>query len=297
MRMLLRLFSPAWCALILSVHCFSQAQTDSAWLVRRYRPGESLSYRMTATNQTKDRVTHYEARAVGEVKQDSAGTWFEEYAWSDLRTNDQRVALPASSRIFRQRLSLAPAYRIAIPDVRRIHPGLVGPVVDLLTFYADVQIAMREPGLSRSGDHVYVNDGTPNSWADGTHIVLGEDAIDFDISLEDMNYSDSVATLIVRHLPPARPSVTLSAPWMRDPVGGTPNNWVQVAKRDSGGFVASVGKETFVATIRLSLVDGKVLRATLDNSVDVSERECRDSSLTLCSPPVRYQIRRRVEIF
>jgi hypothetical protein len=83
---------------------------------------------------------------------------------------------------------------------------------------------------------------------------------------------------------------------MRVPVGRSPNNWVQVAKRDSGGFVASVGRETFAASIRLSLADGKVLSATLDNQVDVMERECRDSSLTLCSDPIRYRIRRRIEI-
>jgi hypothetical protein len=274
-----------------------QAQTDSAFIVRRYRPGETLTYSMRGTNQDRDRVTHYEARAVGVVKKDTSGAFFEEYAWSNLRINDERIALPPASQRFRQRLSLAPSYRLAIPDLGRIHPGLVGPVVDLLTFYADIQVAMREPSLSRSGDHVYVNDGNPNSWADGSRILVGEDVIDFDISLADVDLSDSVVTLVVRHVPPARPAITLSAPWMREPVGETPNNWVQVSRGDTGGYVAAVGKETFVASIRLSLVDGRVLTATLDNSVDVLERGCRDSSLTLCGAPVRYRIRRRIEIF
>jgi hypothetical protein len=280
-----------------SVPSVSPAQTDSTWLIRRYREGEKLLYRMTATDHAKDRVTHYEARAAGEVRKDSAGTFFEEYAWSDLRINDERVTLPPASLKFRQRLSLAPSYRLAIPDLSRIHPGLVGPVVDLLTFYADVQLAMREPALAQPGDHVYVNDGNPNSWADGSRILTGEDAIDFDITVADMNLTDSVVTLVVRHVPPARPAITLKAPWMRVPVERSPNNWVQVSRRDSGEFVASVGKETFVASIRLSLADGKVLTATLDNQVDVLERECRDSSLTVCGDPVRYQIRRRIEIY
>jgi hypothetical protein len=284
-------------ALLSAIPFVSPAQTDSTWLVRRYRPGEKLLYRMTATNKGKDRVTHYEAQATGQVKKDSAGTLFEEYAWSNLRINDQYVTLPPASVRFRQRLSLVPSYRLAIPDLHRLHPGLVGPVVDLLTFYADVQLAMREQGLAQSGDHAYVNDGNPNSWADGGRILTGEDAIDFDITLADVDLTDSVVTLVVRHVPPARPAITLKAPWMRVPVGGTPNNWVQVSRGDSGGFVASVGKETFDASIRLSLADGKVLTATLDNQVDVLERECRDSSLTLCNDPVRYQIRRRIEIY
>jgi hypothetical protein len=34
--------------------------------------------------------------------------------------------------------------------------------------------------LLRSGDHVLVRHGKPNSWADGNYILFGQDAIDFD---------------------------------------------------------------------------------------------------------------------
>ena len=272
------------------------AQGDSSSLVRRYREGEKVFYRMTGTNQGKDDAIHYEARATGVVRRDTDGTFYEELAWSGLRVNDARVPLSGRSMNFRERLSLSPSFRLAIPDLRGLHPGLVGPVVDLLTFYADVQLAVRQSGLRQGGDHVYVNDGLPNSWADGTRILTGEDAIDFDITLADLNLADSVATLIVRHVPPARPAITLRAPWMRDPVAESPNNWVQVARRDSASYVASVGRETFEASIRLSMSGGRVLSATLDNLVEVVERVCRDSSLTVCGDPVRYRIRRRVDI-
>ena len=251
---------------------------------------------MSATNRGKEGVTHYEARAAGVVRKDSSGAWHEEYAWSDLRVNDRRVVLGPSSVRFRQRLSLSPSFRLAIPDMHGINPGLVGPVVDLLTFYADVRIALREPALAGSGDHVYVNDGSTNSWADGSRIVTGEDAIDVDITLADVNTTDSVATLVIRHVPPARPGIALAAPWMNVPVEETPNNWVQVARNDTGGFVAAVGKETFVASIRLSLVDGRILTAALENNVVVTERACGDSSLARCGDPVRYRIVRRIEI-
>lgn len=296
MRMLVLLLAPACLALISSIPSPSPAQSDSPLLSRRYRPGEKLSYRMSATNKGKNRVTHYEAVATGEVRRDSSGAFYEEYAWSNLAINDVRVSLPPASRQFRQLLSLSPSYRLAIPNLSRVHPGLVGPVVDLLTFYADVQIAMREPGLVQAGDHAYVNDGTPNSWADGSRVLVGEDAIDFEITIADVNLTDSVVTLVVKHVPPAHPAITLRAPWMEAPVGASPNNWVQVSKSDSNRCTASVGRETFVASIRLSLADGRVLTATLDNQVDVLERDCADSSLTRCGDPVRYRILRRVEI-
>ena len=272
-----------------------RAQSDTTTLFRRYTPGERIVYRMSATNQGRGSVTHYQVRADGEVKRDTDGTMFEEYAWSDLRVNDGRVPLPVQSREFRERLSLSPAFRLAIPDLSRLHPGLIGPVVDLLTFYADVQLAIREP-LHQSGDHVYVNEGSVNSWADGKRILTGEDAIDFDITLADVNVRDSVVTLVVRHVPPAHPAIALRAPWMRVPVAETPNNWVQVARADTGSFVASVGRETFEATIRLGLGSGRILSATLDNDVQVLERVCSDSLLTSCGAPRRSTIRRRIEI-
>ncbi|HMK37891.1 MAG TPA: hypothetical protein VK569_01030, partial [Bacteroidota bacterium] len=252
------LLASAYAALGLAVPSAGRAQTDSAWLIRRYRPGEKILYRISATDQGRNGVTHYEARATGEVKRDSAGIFYEEFAWSDLKINDERIVLPPSSLNFRQRLSLSPAYRPGIPDVRRLHPALVGPVVDLLAFYADVQLAMREPGLTQTGDHVYVNDGNPNSWADGSRVLTGEDAIDFDITLTDVNLADSVVTLGVRHVPPARPAISPGASWMQAPPGGSPNNWVQVSRSDSGGFIAAVGRESFESSIRMSLEDGRI---------------------------------------
>jgi len=297
-RAIASLFARTLVVLVTAAACIPRlalAQADTTTLVRRYTEGEELAYRMTATNQGKGSVTHYEALASGVVKRDTDGTMYEEYSWSDLRVNDARVTLPPASRAFRERLSLSPSFRLSIPALAHLHPGLIGPVVDLLTFYADVQIAMRQ-SLRQSGDHVYVNDGNTNSWADGKRILTGEDAIDFDITLADVNTRDSAVTLIVRHVPPANPAIALRAPWMRVPVAGTPNNWVQVARADSATYVASVGRETFDATITLRLGSGKVLTATLDNHVQVLERVCTDSLLESCGSERRYTIRRRVEI-
>ncbi|HEY0784463.1 MAG TPA: hypothetical protein VGD62_01250, partial [Acidobacteriaceae bacterium] len=143
----------------------------------------------------------------------------------------------------------------------------------------------------------------PNSWADGTQVVLGQDAIDFDLTLQSIEPSTQnatqiktqIATLVVRHLPPAQQKIQLAAPWMREPVGSAPNNWVEVEK-NKGGYDAEVGLETFAATIRLSLPSGRILSATLENPVDVRARSCDDASLTTCGPPQTYRIVRHITI-
>jgi hypothetical protein len=83
---------------------------------------------------------------------------------------------------------------------------------------------------------------------------------------------------------------------MRTPVTDVPNNWVQVTKFADGRYIASVGKETFLAQIWLSVASGKIVSAGLENPVEVFERECKDEALTQCGVGTRYQILRQIQI-
>src|SRR5687768_6735543 len=61
------------------------------------------------------------------------------------------------------------------PDVSKA-PGLVGPVTDLLTFYADLFLAIHGgPVLRNVGDRFYFENPVAPSWADGKVVILGED--------------------------------------------------------------------------------------------------------------------------
>jgi len=57
-----------------------------------------------------------------------------------------------------------------------------------------------------------------------THVLIGESAIDFDMTLKTvMRRRDGV--LVVRHVPPEKSAVKLPTAWMQTPVGNAPNNW------------------------------------------------------------------------
>jgi len=265
-------------------------------LKRQYREDERLVYRMKASNRDRLRTATYEATARGVVKRDSAGTFYEEYQWSDIVWNGTAFDLPEANRAFRQVLSLAPSHTPALPDFSTLHPRLVGPTADLMTFYSDVWLAMRQPNLRQAGDRARVNHGDASSWADGTRVLLGEDSIDFDMVLGDVSTSGGTRELTVRHVPPERPKIKIPADWMRPPVVDVPNNWVQVIKLGEGRYAAAIGKETFDAQIRLSLANGRIVSASLTNPVDAFERECKDEALTQCGDGVRYGILRQIQI-
>lgn len=270
------------------------ASSERAGLfTRHYRAGEKLSYHMTATNQDRLKTISYQANADATVKQDSAGAFYEEYRWSGSEWNGQSVRVPSE---FRQLLSLDPNFKPVFPDIGHAGSGLVGPVLDLMTFYVDLGLAVRHAGLTHPGDHVYISHGGPNSWAAGEGLILGEDAIDFDLTLQSVNQEKKTITVLVRHVPPPHPQIHLPAAWMQTPVSDAPNNWVEVGRESNGKYRASIGKETFDDVIITSLTDGRILSATMDNPVDVLECQCDDAALTVCGKPIRYEIRRKIAI-
>ena len=63
-----------------------------------------------------------------------------------------------------------------------------------------------------------------------------------------------------------------------------------------GKFLGAVGKETFNDEIVLSLSDGRIVSATMDNRVQTVERECSDSNVTECGEPRPHFISRKIEI-
>lgn len=268
------------------------APTGQSPFLRRYREGEKLTYHMKAVNED----WHYEIQADGIVKKDAAGTYFEEYAWSNLISDNQKAALSPASQAFRQQLSLDPNHNPSIPNLSEVEPNLMGPILDFLTFYVDMWLAVKSGQLVHAGDHFYFKHNAPNSWADGTRVLIGEDAIDFDCTLKDVNRADNTATLVVRHVPPEKPEIRLPASWMRKPVADTANNYVQVSKGKDGKYWAGVGKEIVDVEIKVSLTDGKILSASMDNPVQTIERECEDAALTRCSDPKPHPIRRQIEI-
>jgi hypothetical protein len=262
-------------------------------LQRQYREGETLVYKMTGVNE----AWHYTIQADGVVKKDAAGPYYEEYRWSNLQTDGQTTPLSADTPAFRQRITLDPNQNPSAPDISKVDPKLIGPVMDFMTFYADLWLANKLGQLKKAGDHFYFrNPMPPSSWADGTHVLIGESEIDFDMTLKAVDAAAGTAMLVVKHVPPEKSAVQLPAAWMQKPVGDLPNNWVGVQKEQNGSYTAAAGQENFTVEIRVSLADGKILSATMDNPVKTIERTCEDQALTKCGEAKPHDILREIQI-
>lgn len=260
---------------------------------RQYREGERLTYHMKAVNE----AWHYEIDAAGVVKKDASGRFFEEYHWTDMTSSRQAVSLAKSAGDYRQKLSLDPEQNPSAPNLTNVDAKLVGPITDLMTFYSDLWLASKLGVLKKAGDHFYFrNPMPPASWADGSRVLVGEDAIDFDMTLKTMDTVAGTAILEVKHVPPKDSPLNLSAAWMWEPVGAGPNNWVQIVKNSQGKYEAGVGLETFTVDLTISTADGHIVSATMENPVSTIERLCEDELLTTCGPAKRHEILRKIEL-
>ena len=261
-------------------------------LARQYQAGQALAYRMTADNDG----WHYTVEARAVVARDAGGTFHEDYAWSNLVSDGQAATLSPAMTAWRQSLSLDPDRMPAPPDLSQADPRLIGPITDLMTFYADLWLAAKFNRLNAPGDHFYFPNPMVPSWADGTRVLTGADAIDFDMTLKSLDATAGTAVLEVRHVPPPQPKLHLPAPWMSSVLAGPANNWVEVRKLDDGTFRAAVGVETFDVDITVSTRDGHMLRAEMTNPVKTVERICTDAALTQCGDAKPHDILRKVEI-
>lgn len=293
---------------VMTVHTVSEGQMNYATLEfrmvagqgaftqnplhRQYRAGEALAYQMHGVNGSWE----YSVRADGTVKQDASGKFTEEYQWSKMQSGGQPVPLRADMSEFRQRITLDPGTMPSVPDLTKVDTKLIGPITDLMTFYVDLWLANKLGQLEKAGDHFCFRSPIPaSSWADGTRVILGQSAIDFDMTLKSVDTIAGTAALEVKHVPP-KAALKLPAAWMETPVGILPNNWVGVTKQSDGSYIAGVGEETVDVLVTVSLEDGKILSATMNNPVKTVERTCRDQALTECDAAKSHLIVRKVEI-
>ncbi len=262
-------------------------------LRRQYSEGQKLAYHMKGVNES----WHYEIDAEGIVKKDSSGRFFEEFRWTNMISDGHPVSLAPSAIAYRQKLTLDPAQNPSAPDLKDADPKMIGPITDLMTFYADLWLPSKLGVLRKAGDHFYFhNFMPPSSWADGKRVLVGEDAIDFDMTFKSLDPASSTAQIEIKHVPPQKQALPLKADWMKEPVASAQNNWIEITRNSDGKYEAGVGLETFAVELNVSTTDGHIVSATMDNPVNTVERICEDESLAKCSEPKRHEILRRIEI-
>ena len=271
-----------------SLHA-QQTSKDSEKFQSRYKDGAVSHYLMTGNNDG----WQYAIRATDTMKCDASGRYYEEIGWSDFTSNAQQTLTPASLAL-RQTVSLDDASYMRIPNLANVQPLLIGPITDTLTFYSDLLLATKAK-LMQPGQTAYVSRTSPNSWADGQRVLLGQDVVDFALSVESVNPAENTETLLIQHVPRPVLHVEQPAKWMQESTSAKPNNFIQISK-EGDSFVAETGKESFDVRLVLDTRDGSILSASMHNPVALTVRTCKDRELTQCGSAAPKTILREITL-
>jgi hypothetical protein len=281
--------------LVIFSTALSSAVAAESIFVRSYTEGQNVTYLMQGRNQDGGELHTYRASSAATVYRESDGTFFENVAWKNLVFDDQAVQLDPVSVAFRQQISLDPAFDATkhLPQQNGIDYRLRPASDDLMNFYVDLQLAAKLSMLKKSGDHFYLNYAQPTSYRNGQ----AETCVDFDVTVESVDSTSSTATVSVKHVPPAKACVKLSAPWMETPVSGDhPNNVIQTIPQPGGTFKITLGREEIDVDLKVDLTTGKILNGRLLDQFKLLDRICADQAGNGCGSPISYEQTRDITI-
>jgi hypothetical protein len=264
---------------------------------RRYEEGEHILYKLKGRTQSPTGMVVYRAKARSEVRKKNKKEFVEEFKFEEVSIDDKPIVLDENHTPLDLKLSLNSKSRLSFPDFSKVHPAIVGLSLDLMTIYADLQLVQKNWDIKKDGDNFYLKDSKSNSWADKTYLVQAEDAIDFSMSVLKRDEEAKTLEILIKHVPPEKESIKLKADWMKKPIGHRPNNWLQVKKLSAKKFAVSVGKEIIEVKIKLDLLYGKIIDASLDNTIEIKERICFDETYLFCGRTNEYELKKEFLLY
>lgn len=236
---------------------------------REYKEGEVIRYRLTTESDEGNRQGKTVAIAELKTARDS-GYFSEEVSWLNktVYLNDSFNLDEVARKVKPYRISLDPKGSVQLPKFEVAE--MIGEVTDLNTFFVAISPAFNIQRLTLSNPR-FIKPGTvQGNFGDGKMILKGEDCLQVNVTLlsQDKNYS-----IIQTEFSP--PSKSCLSPIL-DTIGKksfqVPNNF-QMIRKAEGDFVHVLwGVESFTVTSKLENKTGKIIEATMTNTLNLKMR-------------------------
>lgn len=266
---------------------------------REYRPGEVLRYRIVRSYFENGELKRTEdATSVHTVVPGSPP--YEEITFERLSTvqgGEERDLSEEIARFPAYRVSIAksaPAGSLDAPSLAGWSMDVVGIVTDLHTFLVAISPQAGIEHVSRAGESHVFPEPVVASWANGADIPVGQDCIVITVTLQELR--ETTAVLETRFTPPEARCLEPLSPAMADPiVSGTPNNFQQ-KMRMGEQFGAMWGREQFVVVSEIRRSDGVVLKATMENELQLRMMLACSETLEACQHEMPLTLRRELTL-
>jgi len=285
-----------WPLLFAALPAFSQpAPSDQYSYARRYVPGEVDEYEIRVRTEGNDAeliaVTSHETVLVD-------GVPYQRVRW--LRATESKKGDLSAL------VELIPAYDFSLHPEGRLElfepqadPVIVELATDLYAFFQALSAPAGMGRLSRVGDEYDNPEPLTGDFSGEADFPIGEDI--YSQRLRFVSLDRAVATYQANAFPPAKPAIEMHREWMQPPVCGSgPNNFrpnnFQMVQRRAQGFVVAWGCEEFHITSKVDRESGRILSASMEDTLRWRVKFCSDEQLSDCIDRPDFARRRQVAL-
>jgi hypothetical protein len=239
-------------------------------LNRKYKLGDTYQYKLTCT-ELHNGVWESTIISVCELKviKDSSGVFYDQVKWINKQMLTKKDTIDQTDKAFSVKpyqISLDKKGKLDLPKITV--SSMTEPIQDFNTFFVAVSPQLGTTTLKKVGDTITKSDLIKADFSNGSFILKGDDC--FLIKLLMSSKTSSSILTEAHFLPPSK----ICFPYLLDEmnisvVDGTINNFQMVQPTSDTTFNVHYGKEEFIIRSETSKKDGKIIIATMDNTLNL----------------------------
>jgi hypothetical protein len=285
----------------LALPTITKAQTAKAttpiFPERKYKPGESYRYRLS-TEVVHNGQWQASIIAVCELKvaTDEKGIPYDEIRWISKKVITAKDSIDQSEKarnVKYYRISLHKKGDVLLPPIDIA--DMTGEITDLNTFFVAISPKLIGTSFTKQGDSIIQKENVIGNFSNGKDILEGRDCLAVRTVLT-ANEDKHVQTTSY-FLPPTDSCLQYYTRDLQTPVSpDTINNFQMVRPAGNDRFNVLYGNEQFIIKSTVSKKDGKLLKATMVNRLNLKIKVFCDKQYASCQTTMPYTMLRNLKL-
>jgi hypothetical protein len=261
--------------------------SQKSLLERTYILGDTSRYKLSGSETKNGTLSSaYIAECRLQVKKDSTGAYYEEVTWLS-----KILITPTDSTDQTDEALAVKPYPIGLKasaqvDSQKTEPAeMADPIQDLQSFFSYLSPPMGAAELKAKGDIFRKPDVLKTNFSNGKSILKGNNC--FSVTFVAKDVTKNTVVTEISFVPPSDTCLPFLANEVKKPVAGDTLNNIQILTPGDGDLTNLIyGCCTMFMNVVTQRKDGKILKATFNNTLNVKVKLDCDEGYVNCTKEV-----------